>query len=818
MPLPSNATLSVQGHSRPGDTVHSKPKQAMIVRLSDETLDAIDAFNPQKPHMEFDFGKMPGLYIGDHFFPLRPVKEESPHDLYVRAPTAAKPMAPLKLHANVIGKFTIERDLDEADIGGKLRESAREAEKQRSERKTIMLEQPPVLPATNKKRKAPAAANPIVKKPTQSDRLRNASASSTPARVGSPQTSAPAPTSDQPDPARDRMLRFLVTNEIATNAVTADEVVRAIGGGSCDAAMRRRLTELLEQIAEPAPASKGDNSPRKWMLKQTSWLETRPWQWPRFSYQDRVQCARKARMALQSLKIPKSSELWATFQTQADPNAAPAVPPATQSTRAVASGSGAVKTEAKRGISSKEVKEKKAATAKSKVDSAKKKGEVTMKDESLKASRTASARSKDAEPPRVADVKLKQEAKPLPARRLPGSGFKASASGSQDSRSDATDSPRPPAARPVKRDQLPPSLPAKPVSVLVDEPKARSSSASRMRKPNDASSRPVERQEKARERDGERDRERGGERGRDADYNRESAKAARREAREDEKRAERREQERGRDADRDRRRESEHGGDRDRVVERGERMRPAAQDRRNDSPAAGVKRKKPIPDTDEHDRPSPSTAGDAPKRRKTDTGVLPVPSAKPVRDLSLPKKPVLTPDDRSPLPRQRIKREHSPLPPSRQSLPNSNRPPPGSPLAADGRARQSMAAARSRRRSPIYTSSEDEGQISSRNPPSGAHRRARPPAPDHDAIRARYDRCYDVYFEAFKRVRRQQQKARRALARLDSGMATDSDGESELMDGDEIQKLTAHYNASVAELEAIRRNFNGSGGSGTPSD
>lgn len=55
MSLPANVKLSVQGHSRPGDTSHSVPKQAMIVRMTAETLDALQA----TPRMEFTFGPEP---------------------------------------------------------------------------------------------------------------------------------------------------------------------------------------------------------------------------------------------------------------------------------------------------------------------------------------------------------------------------------------------------------------------------------------------------------------------------------------------------------------------------------------------------------------------------------------------------------------------------------------------------------------------------------------------------------------------------------------------------------------------------------------
>ena len=57
MPLPTAGPLSLQG-PRPGDAVPSKPKQAMIVRMSAETLDALGAF-PTQPKMDFEFGVNP---------------------------------------------------------------------------------------------------------------------------------------------------------------------------------------------------------------------------------------------------------------------------------------------------------------------------------------------------------------------------------------------------------------------------------------------------------------------------------------------------------------------------------------------------------------------------------------------------------------------------------------------------------------------------------------------------------------------------------------------------------------------------------------
>ena len=55
MPLPENTTISLQGHSRPEDALHSKPKQAIFLRMSAETLEALQA--SPLPQVQFTFGK-----------------------------------------------------------------------------------------------------------------------------------------------------------------------------------------------------------------------------------------------------------------------------------------------------------------------------------------------------------------------------------------------------------------------------------------------------------------------------------------------------------------------------------------------------------------------------------------------------------------------------------------------------------------------------------------------------------------------------------------------------------------------------------------
>lgn len=55
MPLPENTTISLHGHSRPEDALHSKPKQAIFLRMSADTLEALQA--SPLPQVQFAFGK-----------------------------------------------------------------------------------------------------------------------------------------------------------------------------------------------------------------------------------------------------------------------------------------------------------------------------------------------------------------------------------------------------------------------------------------------------------------------------------------------------------------------------------------------------------------------------------------------------------------------------------------------------------------------------------------------------------------------------------------------------------------------------------------
>jgi hypothetical protein len=60
MPLPVaiNGTIALQGHTRQGDAPQPLTKRAMIIRMSEETLEALAGY-PAHPPLQFEFGDSP---------------------------------------------------------------------------------------------------------------------------------------------------------------------------------------------------------------------------------------------------------------------------------------------------------------------------------------------------------------------------------------------------------------------------------------------------------------------------------------------------------------------------------------------------------------------------------------------------------------------------------------------------------------------------------------------------------------------------------------------------------------------------------------
>ncbi|KAJ7072404.1 hypothetical protein C8F01DRAFT_1103876 [Mycena amicta] len=324
---------------------------------------------------------------------MRPLKENSPHDLYLRAPSASKPLAPLKLYANITGKFTVERDLD--TIKNEIRSSTQNAEKSRQERTTVMLDTPPSdLSQTSRKRKVATSA---VRKPT--------------APVRSSATAARAPSPLPPPPSSSSPHRTAVVKALAIKERTFDELLRLLPSEDSLANRKQILQSLLDEVAEKASAAK---LPTLWRLKPTSWVEVRPWDWHDLSDQERTVLARTARLTFGNLNIPETDPVWAhvVYRKTGESLLVPA------------SSSVSKADPRKRGVSSKEAKEKK---MKPKADP---KAEIMMRDESKPVAGPSGA-----------------EERP---RKGPGSGFRISkpSDGEGSTRSKPGDPRREPAPMP----------------------------------------------------------------------------------------------------------------------------------------------------------------------------------------------------------------------------------------------------------------------------------------------------------------------------------------------------------------------------------
>lgn len=189
---------------------------------------------------------------------MLPVRENAPHELYSRATSTAKPNGPLKLRANVLGRFTVERSSMPQAVQDRVRDRTRDAEKQASERKTLRIENPADLapapapaPANGVKKRKPEPT--IFRKPVAQASAatgsgsRNLSATQASARVPSPRVASPlAPVADTEatNSLRKRLIHF-----VALHQPNADEVLDRVGGKNCSESLKRQLLDLLDEVS-----------------------------------------------------------------------------------------------------------------------------------------------------------------------------------------------------------------------------------------------------------------------------------------------------------------------------------------------------------------------------------------------------------------------------------------------------------------------------------------------------------------------------------------------------------------------------------------
>ncbi|KAI0374174.1 hypothetical protein BV20DRAFT_1118773 [Pilatotrama ljubarskyi] len=794
MPLPVDATLTLQGQPRPGDPLHSKPKQAMIFRMSAETFEQLeDAQN--LPKLQFEFGKTPGLYINDTFYPVRHDQENGPHELYLRMASAQKPMAPLKLYANVIGKFMVERQLGEK-VEGTVRDRTLEAEKLRTERKAIYLETPPNLNYPGAKAKGRKDAPPL-RRPAVASATSSARAS----RVASPlpgsSSHANGSTNEVP-PTKARLIHCL-----ALKPRTAEGVITMCAGRDPTPQMKKELISLLHTVAEPKPVAKNSDpdAPQYWQLKLESWLDVRPYEWPSLTPEERTSMSRQARTAYKNLKIPESDPVWghARYREVGSSDAGPG-----SSAKPVA-GPSVSGPEPKKGVVAKSANKKAKAA-----DGGRKKASdiIIAKDESARPPRDdpggkGKARERDLDEGSGAGTPTSATRPAM--RRLPGSGYKVKASVTPPATDSRARSPLPPPpkksgpvdAREARRErELPPpsgsAKPLPPIAPPVTEQKASvSGSTPQFRK-------------KAKETPSER-------------------------------------------AAEDRREERQRERERQNAVD--ERQRTKGQASPVPASALSFKRKKAAQDaldSELSDSAAPLSVNASKKRRLEESAA----EKSRNRDLSLPKKPV--PYSQEPLaaPRMKVKKEPSPLsiafspPPSaasrsslppRPSVPEKPEPPSSSSSSTkdEGPHRASSSSKRRLSRSHIYTSSEDESDPRPRlraaaraleeEPATKKHKakqtprfKPRVPLPtDRGGLRSYYKSCFLVYIRLYQEQAQRRDRIERMLEGDDRDDASgdDADGDLDDLDPDVLVAFMAELKAVTEEMNKIRQAWERMGGS-----
>ncbi|TBU33713.1 hypothetical protein BD311DRAFT_794033 [Dichomitus squalens] len=809
MPLPANSTVLLQGSSQPGDPLGYKPKQAMLIRMTQETFEALQ--DPEThSSLEFNFGNAPGLYIGGTFFPVQPSRENAHnHELYLRTPSAQKPRAPLKLFGSVIGKFRVERQLDEK-VEESVRDRTLEAAKQRTERHTKYLDTPPDLSYSNSKTGTKKKTGAASRVSVQAKSYPVSKPSPLPSRdVHTAASSSSLSAADQQ--TRERIIHFL-----ALEPRTMSKTLDACCGKDRTEEQERKYEALIRQVAEPMPVKKGDTGgPPLWHLQRESWREVRPYTFPKLSEEERLGLSRQARLVFKALQIPESDPIWNNVRHRiasgaASGSAGPSAPAPEKN--------GVVMTK----NSTKKAKGE--GTRKRPLDIA-----IPSKDESG----SAKAKSRDVDEGSAAGTPM-SASRPTMGRRLPGSGFKVKPS------------PTPPTERRTHSPLPPPPKKAGPVDARESKRSAPEPSGSAKPLPPIA---PPQTQES-----------------RSASVSAAAAKIRKKEAQSSagtSRTAESRREERERE--RERVRERDHAAEEKLRVKEKERASPLPILPAS-APLPSFKRKKPPQDGNdsEYSEREPSLSASSSKKRKLDAEPPSSTEKARSRDLSLPKKPVVR--EPSPLapPRQKIKTEPSPLSssfsPPRPSLPpkpvgaEKHQTSSSSSSVKSAKATEAVAPSRpsgkSKRRSPIYTSSsQDESETSvpvsrprtavptahrdspSAEPPAKRRRlskvhvprfKPRPLPSDLASLRKYYRSCYSTYLDLYGEQTKRRNRIQRMLKRLEGEQGEESAPSDEDMEDlvpEVLKAFMDNIDAVVQEMKKVSNEIERLGGkveNGTP--
>lgn len=719
-------------------------------------------------------------------------QENTIHELYLRASSATKKTAPLRLYANVVGKFAVERELAD-DLRDKIRESTQDAAAQRNNRTTVLLETPPDLPTTaSRKRKEPPASSNMFRKPLRpADKPKPV-----PAVASKPPV---ASTSTQRD--RDALvsLRKRMIQCLAVMERTEETVIKLVAGNDPTASARRDVRDVLEQvrrltccpfspltchqIAEPTSKPASDKTPRTYRLKPASWTEARPYEWTGLSNTERTNIARAARLALQTLNIPESDPAWSHVRYRNSGSSNPTT--LSDQTKTTEDRLKQQDVVPKRGVSGRDSKEKK---PKPKTDL---KAEIMMKDESRSVQRS--------------DNTPRSNARPAESSRTASTDSKRADLPSNRRTNEHSETP------PVRRPIAPEAKPAK--SNRYDEPSP-SAAASKHQRTMERSAAPslsapkIEEKSLSSQRIKKIRREGNGGGASDSERERSHAQADRSKPTKDKAVVKKEPVDSPRDDIRGSTSKRKVAADYDDDEFRDSKSRSAPQKKRKTEPIQ-------LPSQRDRER---DVVPKIPKKEKVNNEMrAPAKAAPRASTSTAPSKPKAGHDSASPP----VKRSASNATHARYS-PDSAM---SSNLNASSQSHKS-GSAKPRRRSPIYTSSDEEDTPLQTRPPAKSKPSA--PAPnnthtsrdreapsrtlptDHAALRARYSSSYLQYLNTFQQLVTQKGKLDSMLKSNDlgsNGSITDSEGDTELMDTDELAQLTSSHKKLRGELESIQLAF-----------
>ena len=181
-------------------------------------------------------------------------QESTPHELYLRSALASKINAPLKLYADIAGKFIVGRELN-GKTESKVHQSTADAQKSKSGGRIVVLDAPLTLASSatkskssappKKQKRKPAASGPIAvadRRVTHVIRAKNEGSSA--ARGQSP---PPPPPTSQSSPVSPAM-RAQMIHLLAKGSRTKEDVLNQVGGSQASEALRVQLNELLVTV------------------------------------------------------------------------------------------------------------------------------------------------------------------------------------------------------------------------------------------------------------------------------------------------------------------------------------------------------------------------------------------------------------------------------------------------------------------------------------------------------------------------------------------------------------------------------------------